>query len=83
MQKDLAPPLYYAAYTGVPAVVKKIIKRSSNVNTQGGRYGNALQAASHGRHETVVKILMDAKTVDSEHSSICSSNESEYEYPGL
>jgi ankyrin repeat protein len=30
-----------------------------NVNAQGGYYKNALQAASQGGHEVVVKMLLD------------------------
>lgn len=58
--KDLAEPLYYAARIGVPAVIKKVMERRIDVNAQGGRYGNALQAASCGGNETVVKMLLEA-----------------------
>lgn len=58
--KDLAEPLYYAARIGVPAVIEKILGRRIDVNAQGGRYGNALQAASCGGNETAVKMLLDA-----------------------
>ncbi len=33
--------------------------RSTDVNSQGGHYGNALQAASYGGHEEVVKLLVE------------------------
>lgn len=32
----------------------------AHINTQGGHFGNALQAASQGGHEQVVKMLFDA-----------------------
>jgi hypothetical protein len=57
---DLAHPLYYAARIGVPGIVKRILKRTVDINAQGGRYGTALQAASADGHETVVKILLDS-----------------------
>ncbi|KIX03048.1 uncharacterized protein Z518_06598 [Rhinocladiella mackenziei CBS 650.93] len=59
---DLAQPLYYAAYLGVPDIVKRIMNGTVYVNAQGGEYGNALQAASVRGHERrVVKMLLDAR----------------------
>ncbi|ORY14308.1 hypothetical protein BCR34DRAFT_479796, partial [Clohesyomyces aquaticus] len=40
-------------------VVKLLLDKSANVNAQGGRYGNALQAASWNGHEQVVKLLLN------------------------
>ena len=40
-------------------MVKLLLDRGANVNAQGGHYGNALQAASEGGHEAVVKLLLD------------------------
>ncbi|KIW99546.1 uncharacterized protein Z518_11285 [Rhinocladiella mackenziei CBS 650.93] len=57
---EIAQPLYYAAYIGVPEIVERIIKRNVDVNAQGGEYGNALQAASAGGHDNVVKMLVEA-----------------------
>ena len=57
---DVAPPLYYAASVGLSKVVDQILQRNADVNAQGGRYGNALQAASEHGHEQVVQILLDA-----------------------
>ena len=34
---------------------------SKNINAQGGRFGNALQAASSGGHEKVVQMLLDKR----------------------
>lgn len=36
------------------------MKRTVIINARGGRYGNALQAASFRGHENVVKMLLDA-----------------------
>ena len=57
---DVAQPLYYATYIGVPIVVEKILGRKINVNAQGGYYGTALQAASVRGHGAVVKMLLEA-----------------------
>jgi ankyrin repeat protein len=61
-----APPLYYASYLGFTWIVEKLLASTSDekkenkhrVNTQGGDFGNALQAASYGGHEAVVKLLL-------------------------
>ncbi|RII04476.1 hypothetical protein CUC08_Gglean011911 [Alternaria sp. MG1] len=37
-----------------------LLDQGADVNTQGGRYGNALQAASERGHEQMVKMLLDA-----------------------
>jgi ankyrin repeat protein len=39
-------------------VVRLLLDKGAEVNAQGGRYGNALQAASDGGHEEVVKMLV-------------------------
>ena len=57
---NLSQSLYYAASVGVSGVVGDILKLKINVNAQGGRYGNALQAASNGGQEKVVRMLLDA-----------------------
>ncbi|SLM39321.1 P-loop containing nucleoside triphosphate hydrolase [Lasallia pustulata] len=35
-----------------------LLKNGADVNAQGGHHGNALQAASHGGHESVVQLLL-------------------------
>jgi hypothetical protein len=40
-------------------MVQMLVDAGAYVNAQGGEYGNALQAASDGGHETVVQILLD------------------------
>jgi ankyrin repeat protein len=52
-------PLYYAALVGLEDLVRLLLDKGADVNAQGGRYGNALQAASWRRHEQVVKTLLD------------------------
>ncbi|PZC96368.1 ankyrin repeat domain containing protein [Pyrenophora tritici-repentis] len=44
---------------GYEQVVKTLLDAGAEVNAQGGRYGNALQAASERGYEQVVKMLLD------------------------
>jgi hypothetical protein len=37
-----------------------LLDKGAEVNAHGGQYGNALQAASAGGHEQVVKMLLNA-----------------------
>jgi ankyrin repeat protein len=53
-------PLYYAALLGFSMMTRLLLDQGAEVNAQGGHYGNALQAASRGGHEQVVKTLLDA-----------------------
>jgi hypothetical protein len=63
----IAPALYYASFLGLDWIIYEILfagdasgrKVEDIVNAQGGRYGNALQAASEGGHEAVVELLLD------------------------
>ena len=57
--ESVATPLYYAAQLGLKLVTKMLLNRGANANAQGGRYGNALQAASYRGNEQVVKMLLD------------------------
>ncbi|KAH8659525.1 Pfs, NACHT and ankyrin domain protein, partial [Ilyonectria robusta] len=45
--------LYYACLCGLAVVAQEFISKGADVNVQGGEYGNALQAASHGGHEEI------------------------------
>ncbi|KAL2818111.1 hypothetical protein BJX63DRAFT_440349 [Aspergillus granulosus] len=63
---DIATPTYYAAFLGLESILKSILvattmpsSPSDTVNTQGGFYGNALQAASVRGHKEVVQMLLD------------------------
>jgi ankyrin repeat protein len=51
-------PLSMAAVQG-HCEVDLLLDNEADVNAQGGRYGNALQAASVGGHEAVVKVLLN------------------------
>jgi hypothetical protein len=37
----------------------KVLEKGAEVNAQGGYFGNALQAASYGGHEAIVKVLLE------------------------
>jgi ankyrin repeat protein len=52
-------PLYYASRNGRRDVCGFLLQNESDVNHQGGYYGNALQAAASGGHEAVLKILLE------------------------
>ncbi|KAL4757668.1 uncharacterized protein BDW70DRAFT_171116 [Aspergillus foveolatus] len=67
--KSIPKPVYYAALLGLDTVLGAIIaslgensQRKGAINTQGGEYDNALQAASYRGHEGVVQILLDQST---------------------
>jgi ankyrin repeat protein len=52
--------LYWAARSGLTGVVQLLLHNGAKVNTQGGHYGNALQAAAADGYERVVEQLPDA-----------------------
>ena len=67
-------PVYYASLLGLDSVLSELLREKpaggafpgldsseicTDVNAQGGHYGNALQAASWGGHEAVVRLLLD------------------------
>ncbi|KAF5139369.1 Ankyrin repeat domain-containing protein 50 [Metarhizium anisopliae] len=60
---DPGPPqgsrLYYACCDGLVAPARDLLDKGADVNAEGGRYGNALQAASWSGHFEVVKLLLD------------------------
>jgi ankyrin repeat protein len=41
-------------------VVKRLLDAGADVNAQGGRYSNALQAASAGGHNNIFQWLLEA-----------------------
>jgi ankyrin repeat protein len=44
---------------GNTEIVQMLLDAGTNVNAQGGQYGNALQAASVGGHKEIVQLLLD------------------------
>lgn len=52
-------PLYYAVDRGYSKIVKMLLDKGAESTTQGGHYGNLLQAAAARGHEDIVKMLLD------------------------
>jgi hypothetical protein len=57
--KDGKTPLLVAAEQGHREVVEVLLEMNSDVNAQGGQYGNALQAASAYSYKEIVMLLLD------------------------
>ena len=57
---DIPQPLYYAAWIGVPEVVRSILQNNTDINAQEGFLGNALSSASEHGYEKIVQMLLDA-----------------------
>ncbi|THZ05783.1 hypothetical protein D6C95_02681 [Aureobasidium pullulans] len=52
-------PLYYASLCGLEQVSIRLLKGGADVNTVGGEYENALQAAAAVNHENITKLLIN------------------------
>jgi ankyrin repeat protein len=55
-----AAPLYYAALLDLSTITRMLLDQGAEVNKQGGRYGNALHAASLRGHKHIVQTLIEA-----------------------
>lgn len=55
----VAPALYYVSFAGLSHYVELLLDEGADVHAQGGRYGNALQAASAQGHKDIVQILLN------------------------
>ena len=40
-------------------IVRLLLDHGANINAQGGKYGNALQAACYEGHEMIIRLLLD------------------------
>ncbi|KAK2765812.1 pfs domain-containing protein [Colletotrichum kahawae] len=58
-QTDEIVVLYYVACGGIVSAVEDVLKNGADVNAQGGRYGNALQAASERGHQEIIQMLLN------------------------
>ncbi|KAF8532395.1 hypothetical protein JB92DRAFT_2682269, partial [Gautieria morchelliformis] len=52
-------PIYYTAMAGLRTVSSSLLTKGSDVNAWQGCYGNALQAASFGGNDALVRLLLD------------------------
>lgn len=59
MLKSATWVLYWAAEQGYQATAQLLFERGAEVDAPGGRYGNALQAASFEGHVKVVQLLLE------------------------
>ena len=55
----VASELYYAAFEGLLHEVDYLLNQGIDVNIESGFHGSALQAASIGGHEQIVRLLVD------------------------
>ncbi|WQF77432.1 Putative nucleoside phosphorylase domain, NACHT nucleoside triphosphatase [Colletotrichum destructivum] len=55
-----ATGFYFACLKGLKAPVSRLLSEQIDIEAQGGKYGNALQAASAMGHEAIVQMLLDA-----------------------
>jgi ankyrin repeat protein len=53
-----ARPLHYASARGHATTVELLLSKGAHVNSQGGKYGSALQAASEGGHTKIDELLL-------------------------
>jgi ankyrin repeat protein len=57
--ESIPSPLFYASLESLIESASQLVKKGANVNSQGGYYGNALQAASARGHEQIVQLLFE------------------------
>ncbi|CAH0019738.1 unnamed protein product [Clonostachys rhizophaga] len=55
----LGSPIYYAALAGLTSTVATSLEHGAELSSPGGDYHNALQAASIGGHEDIVRLLLN------------------------
>ncbi|KAF7972884.1 hypothetical protein HWV62_16676 [Athelia sp. TMB] len=56
---EIPRPLYCAALFGLEKLVVQLLDDGEDAKAQGGKYHNALQAASHGGHVGIVRSLLE------------------------
>ncbi|KAH0538097.1 hypothetical protein FGG08_005309 [Glutinoglossum americanum] len=56
---SVATPLYYASLAGLAESVRLLLEAGADVNAQGGRHGNAIEAASFQGHDEAVQLLLE------------------------
>lgn len=63
---DIPDPVYYASLMGLEQTLNELLNNGQSeplaakrINAKGGRYGNALQAATRGGHVEIMHILLN------------------------
>ncbi|KAJ7898971.1 hypothetical protein B0H13DRAFT_2664450 [Mycena leptocephala] len=56
----LFPPLYLAASVGIGQIVRELLERGADANTECGYFGNVLQAACSWGHTKIVRLLLES-----------------------
>ena len=56
---EFCSALYYSSLAGMLEVSDGLLQKGENANAEGGSFGNALQAASYGGNEAIVKLLLE------------------------
>ena len=59
--ENAASSLYYASIIGLTPLVDHLINRGADLNAMGGKYGTALQAASHEDHLEICQLLLEQR----------------------
>jgi ankyrin repeat protein len=72
--KDIEPPLYYAALAGLTDLAGLLLENGADLNADGGKYGNALQAASmEGYSAMVLLLLRSGAEVNAQSGQYCTA----------
>ncbi|KAF9063590.1 hypothetical protein BDP27DRAFT_1426756 [Rhodocollybia butyracea] len=59
---EISTPLYYMALNGLSSISELLlIEDKADVNVQGGKYGNPLQAAARSGNKNIVQLLLEHK----------------------
>jgi ankyrin repeat domain-containing protein 50 len=51
-------PIYYVSFLGLVETMEYLRIEGLDINTNGGRYGNALEAAAVNKQEGAIKLLL-------------------------
>jgi ankyrin repeat protein len=65
--REMPKPLYFVALGGLRNIATELVRQGADINAQGGKSGNALQAASlNGDKEVVEMLLQQGAEVNAE-----------------
>lgn len=83
-RNPVPPPVYYAAYSGLTQLLEFLLNNNADINADGGRWSNALQAASVIGNTAGVKLLLDrganVNIKDGEcHGALCAASHEGHE----